>query len=341
MRGGSNEVKIVPVFLRYDYGIKSRGDSLEYNGFYPALKQIADEVYPFWYDEYLDKREELQKRVIKFVDDVSPDIVFFILMRDEFPFETFDYLKSKYITINWFCDDQWRFENFTKYYVPHFTYSITTDKFALSKYRDIDYKNVILSQWASFGCSENNDFEVEAIKCKYDVSFVGGISGYRKWLINRLKRRGIKVECFGAGWENGRVSFEEMAEIFKTSKINMNISNSASYDIRYIFSSIKSLHEFVKAKKRIEQIKARNFEIPAFGGFQLTNYVPFLEDYFDIGSEVAIYTSIDDLVLQINYYLDNEEERREIMIDGYKRAISEHTYLNRVEEVFGRMAVDL
>lgn len=50
-------MKIVPVLQRYDYGIKSRGDSLEYNGFYPALKQITDEVYPFWYDEYLGKIE--------------------------------------------------------------------------------------------------------------------------------------------------------------------------------------------------------------------------------------------------------------------------------------------
>ena len=325
-------MKIVPVFLRYDYGIKSRGDSLEYNGFYPALKQITDEVHPFWYDEYLDRKEELQKRVIKFVDDVHPDIVFFILMKDEFSFETFDYLKSKYITLNWFCDDQWRFENFTKYYAPHFTYSVTTDKFALSKYRKISYKNVILSQWASFGCSENIDFK--EIKYKYDVSFVGGISGYRKWIINRLKRKGVKVECFGAGWKNGRVSFEEMAEIFKTSKINLNVSNSASYDIRNIFSSVRSIYEFVRSKKRIEQIKARNFEIPAFGGFQLTNYVPSLEDYFEIGKEVAVYTSIEDLMLQINYYLDNEEERREIMIDGYNRAMNEYTYLNRLKDIF-------
>lgn len=325
-------MKIVPVFQRYDYGIKSRGESLEYKGFYPALKQIADEVYPFWYDEYLNRKEELQKRVIKSIDDVSPDIVFFILMRDEFSFDTLDYLKSRYTTINWFCDDQWRFENFTKYYAPHFTYSVTTNKFALSKYREIGYKNVILSQWASFACSENIDFE--AINYKYDVLFVGGISGYRKWIINRLKREGIKVECFGAGWENGRVSFEEMKEIFKTSRISLNISNSASYDIRYIFSSIRSIHEFVKAKKRVEQIKARNFEIPAFGGFQLTNYAPSLEDYFEIGREVAVYTSIDDLVLQINYYLDNEEERREIMIEGYKRAMNEGTYLDRLKDIF-------
>lgn len=332
-------MKIVPVFLRYDYGIKSRGDSLEYNGFYSALKQITNKIYPFWYDEYLTKKDALQKQVIDFIDKVNPDIIFFILMKDEFSFETLDYLKSKYITINWFCDDQWRFENFTKYYASHSTYAITTDKFALSKYRKIGYKNVILSQWASFGYLK--EFNPNNIKYRYDVSFVGGISGYRKWLIQELEKRGVHTECFGYGWENGKVSFEEMAEIFKTSKINLNISNSASYDIRYIFSSIKSLHEFMKAKKRIEQIKARNFEIPAFGGFQLTNYAPSLEDYFKIGSEVAIYVSIEDLVLQINYYLDNEEERKKIMISGYKRAISEHTYLNRLKNIFKKMDVDL
>jgi spore maturation protein CgeB len=332
-------MKIAPVFLRYDYGIKSRGESLEYKGFYPALRQIADKLYPFWYDEYLDKKDELKKRVIKFIDGVNPDIVFFILMKDEISFETLDYLRGKYVTVNWFCDDQWRFENFTKYYTPHFSYAITTDKFSLSKYRDIGYKDVILSQWASFGFKKNVDFE--AIQYRYDISFVGGISEYRKWLIKELKKNGINVECFGYGWNTGKVSFDEMIEIFKTSKINLNISNSASYDIRYIFSSIKALKEFVKAKKRIEQIKARNFEIPAFGGFQLTNYAPSLEDYLEIGKEVAVYTSINDLVLQINYYLSNEEKREKIMINSYKRTMNEHTYLNRLEGIFRRMGVDL
>ena len=46
-------MKIVPVFLRYDYGQKSKGESLDVQGFYPAFKQISDEVYPFWFDEYL------------------------------------------------------------------------------------------------------------------------------------------------------------------------------------------------------------------------------------------------------------------------------------------------
>ncbi len=260
-------------------------------------------------------------------------------MKDEFSFETLDYLKNKYITINWFCDDQWRFENFTKYYAFHFTYAITTDKFALNKYRKIGYENVILSQWASFGFTEDIDFE--AIKYKYNVSFVGGISGYRKWLINKLEKAGMKIECFGVGWGNGRINFNEMVDIFKNSKINLNISNSMSHDIRYIFSSLRSIKEFLKSKKRIEQIKARNFEIPAFGGFQLTNYVPCLEDYFDIGREVAVYISFDDLILQINYYLNNDEERKKIMINGYKSSCKEHTYFHKLKKIFKELGINL
>ncbi len=332
-------MKIVPILQRYDYGIKSRGDSLDYKALYPAFKQITDEVYPFWYDEYLTKKDELQKRVIKFVDDVRPDIVYFTLMKDEFSFKTLDYLKSKYTTINWFCDDQWRFDSFTKYYAPHFSYVITVDRFALDKYKEISYKNVILSQWASFGF--NKDIDFDKIYYRYDVSFVGATSGYRRWIVKELLKKGIKVVCFGYGWKNGRVSFEKMAEIFKTSKINLNISNSVSYDIRYMFSSIRTFREFLISNKRAEQIKARNFEIPTFGGFQLTNYVPFLEDYFKIGEEVAVYTSLEDLLLKIKYYLENESERKRILVKGYSRAINDHTYSHRLKKIIEEIRINL
>ncbi|HMK54063.1 MAG TPA: hypothetical protein VK444_04700, partial [Methanobacteriaceae archaeon] len=267
-------MKIVPVFLRYDYGDKNRGDSLEYEYFYKSLKKITSEVYPFWYDEYLDKKDVLQNEVIKFVDKIDPDIIFFIIMNDEFTFETYDYLKNKYVTLNWFCDDRWRFDNFTKNYAPHFTYSTTTDKFSLSKYRDIGYENTILTNWGSF---KPPDIDLNSVDYQYDVSFVGGSFGYRKWIVKELLERGIKVECFGAGWENGRVSFDKMVEIFKTSRINLNIPNATSYDVKYIFSSFKNIYTFLRSPKRATEIKARHFEIPACGGFQLSNYMPSLE----------------------------------------------------------------
>ena len=57
------------------------------------------------------------------------------------------------------------------------------------------------------------------------------------------------------------------------------------------------------------QIKARNFEIPYFGGFKLADYVPTLENYFDIGKDVVCYNDVDEAELLIRYYLENEEER--------------------------------
>lgn len=209
----------------------------------------------------------------------------------------------------------------------------------MRKYRNIGYKNVILSQWASFGSNEDIDFKT--IRYKYNVSFLGGVNSYRKWLINQLKKAGIMVECFGTGWGNGRVTFDEMGEIFKTSKINLNISNSANYDIRYVFSSLRSVKEFLKSKKRIEQIKARNFEIPAFGGFQLTIYIPFLEDYFKIGREVAVYSSFEDLLLKIRYYLENESIRSKIAYKGYRKTIQKHTYLHRLKKIFKELRINL
>ena len=76
-------MKIVPVFLRYDYGIKSRSESLEYEGkgTYSTLKQITTDVYPFWYDQYLNNRAQLQKEVVTFIDSIKPDVVFFSLRK--------------------------------------------------------------------------------------------------------------------------------------------------------------------------------------------------------------------------------------------------------------------
>lgn len=328
-------MKIVSVFLHYDYGIKSRGETPEYQkgGFYAAFCQLGYAVYPFWWDDYLADKNMLQKKLIQYVDGIKPDIVFFILMRDEFSFETLSYLKSKYITINWFWDDQWRFDDFTKYYAPYFTYSITTDKFSLAKYRNIGYKNVILIRPASYDCYRELDFA--KIQYKYDVSFVGGKSAYREWIVRQLQKNNIKVQCFGHGWPAGPISYTEMAEVFKTTRINLNISNSVSHDIRYIFSSRRSLKEFLKSPKRLEQLKQRNFEIPAFGGFQLTNYVPSLEDYFDIGREIAIYTGVDDLLLQVRYYLENEDKRKMVMIGGYRKVFNNGpTYVDRFRDIF-------
>jgi len=326
-------MKIMTAFLKYDYGIKERGDSLEKTAFLPALQQVSKEVLPFWLEDhgYWEDKKKLQSKILEFAVENNPDIIFFILMRDEVTKETIEHLSKKYITVNWFCDDQWRFENFTKFIAPILTYSITTDKFSLMKYHHLGIKNVILSQWAAGDYIENIDFD--KIEYKYDVSFVGGKNTTRAWIIDYLNKKGFRIKCFGSGWNEGRLSYEEIKEVFLHSKINLNLSNSVQSDFRYLLFSWRSIRSYFFGQKRIEQIKARNFEIPCYGGFQLTNYSPGLEDYYTIGKDIAIYTSLEDLSMQIEYYLNNDQKRKEICLSGYKRS-KDYTYEKRIKEVF-------
>jgi spore maturation protein CgeB len=82
-----------------------------------------------------------------------------------------------------------------------------------------------------------------------------------------------------------------------------------------------------------DDINYRTFETTGCGTFLLTNYTPGLERLFDIGKEIVIYDSIEDLDSKVKYYLENDKEREEIALAGYNRSRREHTYLERSKKL--------
>ena len=325
-------MKILFIDLKYDYGDKARGiNHIGQDGFKESLEQLEHKVESFYYDAYLSDTRLLQLTLIEFAEQCQPDLIFFNLFKDQFDHSTIRGLSSKFTTINWFGDDQWRFESFTKYYANDFTWCITTDLFSVEKYKSIGQCNVIYSQWAAINSHALSQELFTGYK--YDVTFVGGYHPYRHWFIKQLRNNGVRVEAYGYGWPNGPLSFQQMNIIFRDSKINLNISNSNSFDLSYLSSSLKALILAFRSKKSTSQIKARNFEIPYFGGFQLSDYVPSLESYFEIGKEVVCYSSPEEAALQIQYYLTNDELRESIRHAGYKRATNEHGYIHRIKNI--------
>jgi len=328
-------MKILYVDLQYDYGIKSRGmNAIGQDGFKSSFENLRHDVETFYYDDYLNALPALQVALCEFADSVKPDLIFFCLYQEQFSHQTLQYLKRSYTTINWFGDDQWRFESFTSLYANDFTWCITTDQFSVGKYHAIGQKNVIYSQWAAIDAHSLNKVDSGYV---YDVSFVGGYHPYRKWFIEQLQNQGLSVDVFGHGWPNGSLSNDDMNRVFAESKVNLNISNSSSLDISYVFSSLRTCVNTIRSRKSSSQIKARNFEIPFFCGFQLTDYVPTLEQYFRIGEEVSCYSSPDEACKLIQYYLTCDDERESIKLRGHQRAIAEHGYLHRFEEIFEAM----
>lgn len=324
---------ILAVLLQWDYGNRQRGISNEKLWFYDSFVKLFSRVEVFWYDDYLKNLPRLQELVLEKAASCNPDLIFFIPCGDQFSFATLDSLKRSCPTIAWFGDDTWRFDSFSSRYANHYSFVATTDAWSVPKYLRLGARP-ILTEWASAEpLSERIGPLDETESFLYDVSFVGGINHFREWFIKRLGKLGVEVACFGAGWPRGRVSFEEMEQIFRVSRINLNISNSVCHDIRYVFSGRRAFKEYRRSAKRAEQVKARNFEIPLAGGFQLSNYAIGLERYLDIGREIAIYSNPEECAGQIGYYLDNEAERREITLRSHLRAINEHTYYHRLSAV--------
>lgn len=346
-------IKIIYIACKYDYMDTRKGYSYEHYNFYEALSKLPQvEVIYFPYERIQEVgREKMNAELKELVNKEKPDILLAIMFTDEFKKEVISDISKNTDchTIAWFCDDPWRFDNYSKYWAPCFNWVVTTDSYAQAKYHRIGYKNVIKSQ---FAC---NHFLYKHLNLPkiYDVTFIGQPHGNRKKIIREIKRAGIKIECWGKGWPKGRLSQEEMIKIFSQSKINLNLTKSSgSVSLRSLVGIfikkadgkiridsplywIDNLKSFLNRNR--EQIKGRNFEIPGCGGFLITGDADNLRDYYKAGKEIVIFENDKDLVKKIRYYLEHEKEREEIALSGYNRTIREHTYEKRFNDIFNKI----
>lgn len=327
-------MKVLFAASLHDYGDPRRGDSFEVENLLPPLKSHEEDVVLFdTLTTFLQAGEQaLQKNLMALIAREKPDWIFFVLVKNEITPQFISEIRKTTCAVitNWFCDDSWRYESFSKGVAHTFDLVISTDKMAAEKHRKAGVECLYLP-WAATYIAENTD---SRDKFQYDVSFIGQKTLYREWFVRQLSGMGVSVECFGHGWKNGRISFTKMQEIFRSSKINMSISNSFHFDIRFVFSSFTALRIYLqnlvfKGIKNVNPINARNFEICGAGGFQLTNYAPFLEDHFVIGREIQIYTSPTEAREKIEYFLAHDEERSRICRAGRARVARDHTYVTR------------
>lgn len=332
----SARMRIFYVAMRYDYGRPERGISFEETNFRSALEGMGHEVVPFDFMERarVDGVQKMRSDIVREAAAVRPDVAFFVLFTDQFDTATIEAVgrEGRCPTLNWFADDHWRFEGFSRHFARSFDLAVTTDAAALPKYRALDGVTVHLSQWA---CNRYAYRRVTT-EIRHQATFVGQPHGTRKRVVRKLEQAGHPVECWGHGWPAGRVSHEEMVEIFSSSAINLNLSNSSDD----LGSLVQRAVRFVRRQPtapRPPQIKGRNFEVPGTGGFLLTERVPYLDRYFELGREVAVFDGEDDLVEKVGYWLAHPEERQAVADAGYHRVLAEHTYDHRFARIFEAM----
>ena len=77
----------------------------------------------------------------------------------------------------------------------------------------------------------------------------------------------------------------------------------------------------------------RIFDIMGAGGFLLSNYQSEIPELFEIGKELAVYESQEDMLNQIAYYLEHDDIRQEIAKNGQEKVKNLYSYKTRLEKI--------
>jgi spore maturation protein CgeB len=311
--GDPNGKIILYVANKYDYADKNRGFGYEHYHFYLTLINSGYKIIYFPYDDLKQKygRKKMSLMLREAVYYYQPEILLYFHFSDWVDHsvwkEISDELPTK--TIIMLGDDYVRHEE-TRPIWEIFNIIVTMDAFAYEKRKKEGFSNVFLSQWG-FNHFLYKDLNIPRI---YDVTFIGQCYGKRPVLINELRKQGVNILTFGRGWPGSkRILQSDVIKIYNQSKI--------------VFNS------FLTAKDTIG-INGRDFEASGCGGLCVTQDIEELKKFFIPGKEVITYKNIEDAAKKIKYYLSHDEERETISKNGHSRALLDHTYEKRFNEIF-------
>lgn len=151
-----------------------------------------------------------------------------------------------------------------------------------------------------------------------DLVFVGALHLNKMPLIAAIKKVfGRKLKLFGLaslkknvyfnlkygfpGWVSP-LAFEQYVPLYQRTKIGINIHNRGDYTVGGY----------------------RLFDLPANGVMQISDGGVHLNNFFEAGHEVESYQSLTELIAKAKYYLEHDEERKKIALNGFMRVQKEY-----------------
>ena len=84
-------------------------------------------------------------------------------------------------------------------------------------------------------------------------------------------------------------------------------------------------------------VNQRVFDVPACGGFLLSDRQEDMERFFEVGREAVCFCCEEEAASLAAHYLANEGERKRIAEAGRRRVLAEHTYEKRMAALVAEM----
>ena len=136
-----------------------------------------------------------------------------------------------------------------------------------------------------------------------DVSFIGSDRYPERKLYIDFVKKHCKTFVFSGGQREEKLSTRQYADLIKRSKIGINFAGNPG---------------------GFYQCKGRVYEIMASNSMLLESQNPSTRKVFN-SNEYVEFTSPDDLLNKIQYYLKNDKERISIAQNGYNRYMKDYS----------------
>jgi spore maturation protein CgeB len=163
---------------------------------------------------------------------------------------------------------------------------------------------------------------------EWDVSFLGNMDGTRYQEHAERERffgelRG-QLDALGLRHyiqHSSGISEEEQIRVIQRSRINLSYRSSCDHGGTLSWG-----------------LPERCYGVPARGGFLLTDERRHAGDDFDLATQWAGFTDVDDCIEKIRYWLAHFAESRNIAEAAHARVMRDHTYEQRARNLISAVA---
>jgi hypothetical protein len=297
-----------------------------------GLKRFSEEFSIPLDITFTDHRHTSIERTVEYINKINPDVCLILYLNE---LDTFvDHINCP-IKCGWIFDVTYGGKE-----IPQSTLASSIEKlnffFSITPDHAKQLKN---GYWVPEGCDPYSHFPIKSLT-QYDVTFVGQVTensdffkqrGFvhldrQDWLLRIGETFKDKLKIFGnmvgvthldkyhsskylhSSWDNNVVSTNSV----------INLGHSGWPNVKYSWS-------------------ARDYRIMAARGFLLTNRIKGHTDFFKDEYNIALYSSDEECIDKIRFYMANETLRLKIAQRGMERALGHFTFKHSFETIFAHL----
>lgn len=174
-------------------------------------------------------------------------------------------------------------------------------------------KNV---QWLPFGyCDKMGYRDITSHQTK-DLAYFGVWGPFQEQILKNLAP--LDLNIYGANWHKSKD--KQMTKCWKKGEgMGVEMFNQIA-DTKITVNMVRAEHGSFHTMK--------TFEIPAAGGFTITNYSDEQVHFFKPDTEAVYFNTEEEMVDKVRFYQNNETLRNQIRVKAHDK-VKIHTYKDR------------